>query len=515
LKTLEKRAVFWYNKHIRDSKNHVFEVQMYKIQDKKQLTMDEFYIPFGSGLRTDNRWVKTAQIMPWELVEALYAESFSMEKGRSAISSRIAFGSAYIKEQENLTDEGTVTYLCENPYAQYFVGLKEFRTEPLFDASMMVHFRKRFTPEMIRKINEALYERMHPREKEPPTGEGGQPKAEDGLPEGGSDNKGVMILDATVAPSDIHYPTDLNLVNACREDTEKLIDRLWEYGGRKGHKTGYNRNKARRSFLKVVKQRKAKQKAMQRAVSEQIDYVEKSLETLKLLIHEVGEERLTDAERKRLDTIQKVYGQQRQMRDTGKHSCSDRIVSLRQPHVRCIMRGKAGRPYEFGQKLHLSVVKGFTFIEEQSYDNFNEGTRLKEAAERYRKRFGHYPEAILADTIYRNRENRTFCKEHGIRLSGPRLGRPQKDEAEEDKSQAYRDSVKRSEVESRHGIAKRRYGLDLIMAYLAETGLTEAALQILVMNVAHLLRFLLRLFWWAEVWLKKSFRPLVLVSICG
>jgi IS5 family transposase len=468
---------------------------MYRMRDKKQLTMDEFYLPFGEGLRADNRWVKLAGLMPWDLIEAFYAEGFSMEKGRPSIPSHIAFGAIFVKEHENLTDEGTLTFLCENPYAQYFVGLKEFRTEPLFEASMMVHFRKRFTPEMVRKINEVLYERAHPREEEPPEGEGGEAEEESRPTEEDNRNKGVMILDATVAPADIHYPTDLNLVNACREDTEKVIDRLWGYGSRKGHKTSYSRKKARQSFLRVAKQRKAKPQATRRALREQIEYVGKNLETLGMLIGEAGENRLTPAERKRLETIRKVYEQQRSMRDAGVRSCPDRIVSLRQPHIRCIMRGKAGRPYEFGQKMHLSVVNGFTFVEEQSYDNFNEGTKLKEAAERYKERLGHYPKAILADTIYRNRENRKFCKEHKIRLSGPRLGRPRKDEMEEDKAQAYRDSVERSEVESRHGIAKRRYGLDRIMAYLAETGMTEAALQILVMNAAHLLRFLLRLFW--------------------
>lgn len=105
---------------------------MYKKQDKNQLTMEEFYLPFGDGLRRDNRWVRTAGLVPWELVDEIYARSMSMEKGREAIPSRIAFGAVFIKEQENLTDEGTVTYLSENPYAQYFVGLKEFRTEPLF-----------------------------------------------------------------------------------------------------------------------------------------------------------------------------------------------------------------------------------------------------------------------------------------------------------------------------------------------------------------------------------------------
>jgi IS5 family transposase len=259
-------------------------------------------------------------------------------------------------------------------------------------------------------------------------------------------------------------------------------------------KTAYNRKKARRNYLKVAKQRKSKLKATRRAIGEQLDYVGKNLETLNRLRAEVGENRLRPADKERLATIEKVHEQQRFMHDTGTHSCPDRIVSLRQPHVRCIVRGKAGRPYEFGQKLHLSVVNGFTFIEDQSYDNYNEEVRLQAAVERYKDRFGHYPEAVLADTIYRNRENRVFCKEHSIRLSGPKLGRPRKDGTEENDKQAYKNSSDRNMVESRNGIGKRRYGLDLIMAYLAETGKTVAAFIILAMNVAHLLRLLLRLF---------------------
>ena len=481
---------------------------MYRKRDKNQLTMEEFYLPFGEGLRSDNRWVRMSGLIPWDLVEEIYADRLSAEKGRAAIPSRIAFGALYIKEQENLTDAGTVMYLSENPYAQYFVGLKEFRTEPLFDASMMVHFRKRFGPEAIRQINEILYERMYLGEKDPPDEPGGGPPngEED---EGGNDNEGVLILDATVAPADIRYPTDLRLLNACREDTERMIDKLWTVGPRSGHKTPYNRKKARRSYLAVARQRKAKLKAMRLAVSEQIDYVGKGLEALEALLGVVGTEFLTRWEGERLETVRKVYEQQRTMRDSGVRSCPDRIVSLRQPHVRCIMRGKAGSPYEFGQKMHLSVVNGFTFVEEQSYDNFNEGIRLQDAAERYRERMGHWPKAILADTIYRNRENRRFCKEHGIRLSGPRLGRPRKDEVEEDKAQAWRDSVERNMVESRNGIAKRRYGLNRIMAYLACTGMTEAALQILVMNVAHLLRFFLRLVWKWLAGEKQSYMELL------
>jgi len=160
--------------------------------------------------------------------------------------------------------------------------------------------------------------------------------------------------------------------------------------------------------------------------------------------------------------------------------------------VRPIVRGKAGSEVEFGQKISLSVVDGYTFIEDQRWDNFAEGITLIASAEKYRERHGVHPEAILADKTYRNRENINFCKENGIRLSGPRLGRPKASEIEADKEQAHKDSCERNTVESRIGVDKRRYGLDRIYARLKPTGEVEAAMNVLSMNVAHVLRALLQ-----------------------
>ena len=147
-----------------------------------------------------------------------------------------------------------------------------------------------------------------------------------------------------------------------------------------------------------------------------------------------------------------------------------------------MVRGKAGRPFEFGQKLALSVVNGYTFIQRQSFQNFHEGITLLESVKRYKALHGCYPEAVQADQIYRNRTNLAFCKEHGIRLSGPKLGRPAKN-AERDRKTEALDHKERIIIEARNGMAKRRFGLDLIMAILPETSMTEAALQVLSMNV--------------------------------
>lgn len=168
------------------------------------------------------------------------------------------------------------------------------------------------------------------------------------------------------------------------------------------------------------------------------------------------------------------------------HKCEDRIVSLEQPHVRSINRGKRPNPTEFGQKLHLSVVDGFTFLEQTSWNNFNEGCDLIASVQDYFRKFGFFPQAVLADKIYQNRANRAFCKEHGIRLSGPALGRRKAGADEQmEKRQMYQDACDRNAVEGRNGNAKRRFGLDLIAAKLDETTKTEAALILTAMNAAY------------------------------
>ena len=123
-------------------------------------------------------------------------------------------------------------------------------------------------------------------------------------------------------------------------------------------------------------------------------------------------------------------------------------------------------------------------VEKVSYDAYNESTVLKEAAERFRERTGHHPERILADQIYRTRENRKYCKMHGIRLSGPKLGRPSlKKQPAKEKKQEYQDNKDRIEVERAFSLSKRCYGMGLIKTKLYDTTLTSIALSVFVTNL--------------------------------
>jgi len=123
---------------------------------RKQIKMYGNKRRYVVSIDPENRWVKLSEAMPWDKIEEHYIQHMSEDNGLGAISSRIAFGSLYAKETLNLTDAEVVEQISENPYLQYFMGLEEYQSRPLFDSSMMVYFRRRFKPEFIAQVNEYI-----------------------------------------------------------------------------------------------------------------------------------------------------------------------------------------------------------------------------------------------------------------------------------------------------------------------------------------------------------------------
>jgi hypothetical protein len=88
--------------------------------------------------------------------------------------------------------------------------------------------------------------------------------------------------------------------------------------------------------------------------------------------------------------IQYLYEQQWGMVQTNTRRCDDRIVSISQPYVRPIVRGKQNKPVEFGAKLSVSLDgDGFARVDHLRWDAFHEGLDLKSQVEAYRERMGH------------------------------------------------------------------------------------------------------------------------------
>jgi len=178
--------------------------------------------------------------------------------------------------------------------------------------------------------------------------------------------------------------------------------------------------------------------------------------------------------------IQETYRQQNQMYSERSHSVEHRIVSIHQPHLRPIVRGKTKAKVEFGAKINVSLVNGFFFLDHMSWDAYNEGTLLIDSIEQYKRRHGFYPKEVLADQIYCNRNNRKWLKEHGIKLLAKPLGRPSAVKTEHVRP------GERNPIEGKFGQAKTAYGLDRIRARLSETSESWIASIIMVLNLVKL-----------------------------
>jgi hypothetical protein len=351
----------------------------------------------------------------------------------------------------------------------------------------MVYFRKRLTPEILGEINELIIRKAKKESEE---------KRHDDRDDSGKpqppQNNGTMIVDATCAPSNIKYPQDTELLNEARENTEAMIDGMHEPGDGKRPRT--YRKLAHKNYLKFARSKKRTGKQVRRSVRQQLGYLKRNLGVIDQMLSK-GKV-LSKKQQERLGTIRTLYEQQKTMYDNKVHSVKDRIVSLSQPYLRPIVRGKAKTPVEFGAKLDISVVDGFSRLEKQSFDSYNEATCLQEEIERYKNREGCYPKRVLADKIYRNRANLNYCKKRGIRLSGPALGRPRK-EAIVDRKLEYTDICDRVEVERKFSLAKRKCGLGLIMTKLRITTEHVVAMSILLLNLRKVLcAFLRALFDW-------------------
>ena len=448
-----------------------------------EMALFEFKHPLGTTLDLENRWVRLAALVPWDVVEDEYSGHFGVS-GNDAYPVRTALGSLIIKERLKLTDEETVAQIRENPYLQYFIGMREYSTKQPFDPSLMVHFRSRIGADMLLKVNEVV---CAPKKKtEQNDKEGSEPPA----------NKGKLIIDATCAPEDMRHPTDLGLLNDVREHTERVIDALWTAGEQGGRKPRTYRQKARRQYLKAIRCRKPSARHLRKGIRQQLGFVKRNLRTIKKMSGHVPLSVLSQQDYRKLLVTWEVYRQQSELyRMLGKdhRRIDDRIVSLSKPDVRPIVRGKASADVEFGAKLSVSVIEGKTYLDRISWDAYNEGGDLQGQAEGFKTKTGAYPESIHADKAYRTRENLRWCRGKKIRLSGPPLGRPlvEEDDQALRRKQQRMDELIRIEVEGRFGTAKRRYRLDKIMTKLRETSETTIALIFLVMNLDKILRDLL------------------------
>jgi len=450
---------------------------------QKQLSIEGFTTPFHEEIDPDNRWVILSKLIPWdELVSQYLRRNKTKKTGRPSLNPRVAIGAVIIKHLCALDDRETVAQITENICMQYFLGYSSYSNEPPFDPSLFVEIRKRMGDELIADMNDKILEysqvgtKTPEKTKDEDDNEGDNPDKGSGLPP----NKGELLMDATVCPQDIAYPTDINLLNEAREMTEKIIDSLhrkspWE------KKPRTYRQIARKKYLHIAQNRNPSKKKIRKGIKYQLQYLRRNFSIIDQKLDNWSEFPLKPKWQRYYWIIQTLYRQQKEMFETRTHKVEDRIVSIHQPHVRPMVRGKARHKTEFGSKIHLSMVDGYSFMDTISWDAFNESTRLVEYVENFRKRFGHYPEKVLVDKIYATRDNRNWLKQMDIKILAKPLGRPS--------AKAVANHVspgERNPIEGKFGQAKNGYGMNLIRARLKNTSQSWVASIILVLNLVKL-----------------------------
>ena len=441
---------------------------MYRPKDRKTPPLFPELFPLGGGLNADNRWIKLGGLIPWERLEEIYRGYFSEGLGRPAKDSRLICGLLIVKHAEGYPDARLIHEYLENPYVQAFCGEEIFKTGGAINPSLLSKLRKKLGPGFFARFEREVL------------GE---------LQTSGLIKPGEHLLDATVFPSDITFPTDAGLLNKCRQWTVKVILALGKRFDVKEKARTYCR-KAQKAYLGFQKKRRKTRREINLMRGKLLRYLKRNIGQFEVLAAEYAG-RLKAHEREflksRLETVKRIYAQQYELWRTKARSVKNRIVSLHMPHIRPIVRGKAGRDVEFGAKALLSWVDGFCFLDKLGFDAYNEGEDLAGSLENYKERFGHYPASSTGDGIFGSRANREHLKEIGVRGGFKALGRGAA--VKENRAWYLRQHKKRaSRMEGIIGLGKNRFGLDLVKYRMAGGEEMWVRLGLLAMNLSTAMR---------------------------
>ena len=158
-------------------------------------------------------------MIPWDSLAAVYAKSLSSTSGRESIDVRMVIGALIVKYKLGLDDRGTVAMISENIYLQYFCGLRSFQIEEPFHPTVFVYIRKRMGSDRFDLWNELIFEKadsLKPKRKQHID----KNKDDHATP---TSNRGKLKIDATVANQKIVFPTDANLLNTARQESERIL----------------------------------------------------------------------------------------------------------------------------------------------------------------------------------------------------------------------------------------------------------------------------------------------------
>lgn len=298
------------------------------------------------------------------------------------------------------------------------------------------------------------------------------------------DHHHMLMMDATCYESFIRYPSDVKLLWECCEwvYTKQLFELCKElsvarprskYLDQKLKQLNYTRNK-KRSYKQMLRRKKSL-----------IYLLEKGIGQLQELLNVHGSklvDTLPACFFTTFKTIKTILQQQQYLYSNAGSSLSDRIVSLHKPWVRTIVRGKENKPVEFGPKVHMMQVGGINIIENYSYQNFNECTRLKASTFKHTRMFGECNH-LAADRIYATNRNRKFLTDKKIITNFVRKGAKSK---VKEPVKRILNNLRNTRLEGSFGTEKEFYGLRKIKARLEHTERVWVYMGVITSNLVRM-----------------------------
>lgn len=433
---------------------------MYLGKDRQTGNLFSDFLPFEGKLDPENRWLKIKALIPWERLESRYQSYFS-DRGRPALDGHLVIGILLLKHMTGTSDEDIVALVNENPYMQAFCGLENFSTKPLLDSSSLSKIRKRLGSKYFAELDRDTYQVLLKRKIIKAKG---------------------LLIDATVFPEHVRYPTDTALLNEARRWIVKQIKKT---GSSVGKKIRTYCRKAQKEYLSFSKKKSKSKKLIQRTKKSLLQYLRRNVNQMQSLLEEARQQgiKIEQKVKDRFEVVRKVLYQQFQMYRQKVNRIEERIVSLHRPWTRPILRGKTGpKAVEFGPKASLSYVDGFVFLDHLSSYNFSEAHRVDAQLEQYETLFGKKPSYVVADKIYGNRENRRLLKKEEIRDAFQPLGRKasQQNPAARWRKQKQRE---RNRIEGSLGHAKNHFDLDKTKYYIQDGPEIWVRLGLMSMNL--------------------------------
>lgn len=283
-------------------------------------------------------------------------------------------------------------------------------------------------------------------------------------------NLDTLLTDATCYESRVRYPTDAKLLWECIEKAYATMCEMSRALGIHRPRTKYL--DVAEANMAYVKQRRHNHKQTRKLIRRELALLGKVLQEIRRLQREHhGDKALEEIDFSDIDIITKVYRHQANHFNTGvaRESVPGRIVSVRKPYIRPIVRGKENKSVEFGAKCNNIQVDGISFIEKLSFNPFNEGTRLHHCITLHRRLFGVKLHYLAGDNSYSGNKNRELCKALGITTNFAQKGRklPETDERHFVRKELAR--VRATAMEGSFGTQKEHYSLRKVQAMTKKT----------------------------------------------